>query len=274
MKRKSTLIFLCVAATLAAFYVVARSRVNTIRSDYTYKLHAIALPLPEKAVMALAGEFKGLAADYLLLEAVSFIGSRQAFHASPEDWEAVARLLDQSSLLDPYFRQTYLIAQATLPWRAQKVEEALTILERSKKHLPWDWIPGFFIGFDYFFFFKDNLTAAEKLMEASKIDNAPISVATLGSRLASEAGQTRAAIEFLTAVYEKSDDEFAKEVLKKRIEALEGVSTLETAIARFKAQNHRNPHSLDELVDQSILPVLPANPYNRSYSLKHGKVDF
>lgn len=261
-------------ACLLAGYGFGRFRVDAYRADLTYKLHAAAVPVPKELIGALVGEFKGLVADYLLLEAASFCGSRQSFSASSEDWDAVARLLQQSNALDPYFRSTYLLAHTTLPWRAQKYDETLSILENSKNHLTWDWYPGFLLGFNYFYFLKDNLTASKKLMEASRIPGAPYFLATMAGRLAAEAGQIGVAINFLTIMYEKSEDEIAKKNLKERIIALQGVAILQDAVRRFQSQFGRMPANLEELVSSSILPTLPENPYQRPYALKDGKVSY
>jgi hypothetical protein len=272
MNRKGLLVLVSLLSVLVTIYGLARSRVDSYRIDYVYRLHAAAVPLPTEVVKALAGEFKGMVANYLLLEAASFMGSNQ--EPTPEDWDAIERLLDQSSSLDPYFKQTYRLSQSTLAWEPDKLGSALTILERSRKHLTWDWQPGFFIGFNYYYFLNDNLTAAQKLMETTKVPGAPISLATLASRLASKSGQTGAAIEFLVAIYEDTDDEESKELLKNRILALKGVQTLDGAIGVFKDRFGRLPTSLDELVDKGILSALPVNPYNRPFSIKNGRVEF
>lgn len=264
---------LCVILViLLTFNCLSHFRVIAYRTDFNYRLHTAAIPFPPEVLNFLAGEFKGMVANYLLLEAASFIGSHEK--ASADDWEALTRLLDQSNRLDPYFRQTYRLSQATLPWEAGEVEKAIEILERSRKHLPWDWEPGFFIGFDYYYFLNDNMTASQKLMEASKVPCAPLPLATLASRLASRAGKTDAAIDFLVAIYKNTDDEDTREHLKQRITALRGIAALNKAIAIFQRQFGRLPTNLEELVDNEVLSDLPHNPYERPYTFKNGQVDF
>ncbi len=274
MKSKDTLIVLFVLAVSLALHFFARIHVDTYRGNVTHRLRAATIPLPTEAIKTLALEFKGMTANYLLLEAASFIGSRDFLDAGSDDWDAVVQLLEQSSNLDPYFKQTYRLAQI-IPWQDQTyLDQILTIIERSKLHRPWDWEPGFLMGFDYYFFLKDNLTGSRKMMEASKVDGAPVFIASLASRLASQAGQTKTAIDFLSALYEKTDHEPTRLALKERIEALQGVVVLESAIDRFEMQFGRMPRTLDELVDESILSVLPANPYGKPYALKDGTIDF
>ena len=212
-------------------------------------------------------------ADYLLLEAASFIGGNVKDPTS-EQWNAVAYLLEQSSVLDTYFRQTYILAQGVMPWQAKKVKETLTILERSKNHLDWDWQPGFFLGFDHFYFLKDNITASQEFMEASKRPKAPILLATLASNLASKAGQTHSAIEFLETMIATTEDEGTRKSLEKRILALKGVLELQQSVDRFQVKFSSLPNTLAELVEYSILYFLPENPYNSPYSYNNGKVGF
>lgn len=271
-KGQKTFYIVILIACMLIGYGFSHVRVDDYRADITYKLHAAAVPIPTELIVALAGEFKGLVADYLLLEAASFNGSRQSFQANPEDWDSVARLLQQSNALDPYFRSTYFLAHSTLPWRAHKYDENVAILENSKKHLTWDWYPGFFLGFTYFYFLKDKLTASKELMEASKIPGAPFSLATMASRLAAEAGQIAAAIDFLTVMYENSEDDNARNQLRDRILALHGIQIIQDAVRRFQSRYGRIPDNLDELVSSSILPALPVNPYHRPYRLKDGRI--
>ncbi len=268
---------ICIIGLLILFCALNRAaflRVDAYRDGYTYRLQTTNVLMPIGMIKVLAGEFRGMVANYFVLEAASFNGSEQAANASTEDWNAIANLLEKSSDLDPYFKSTYRLAQSTLPWQVQKYEETFSILERSKRHRDWDWEPGFFKGFNYHFFLRDDLSASREMLEASKVEGAPVMLATLGSRLASKAGQTRAAIEFLSALYEEAQDEQIKATLQERIEALKGVEILQAAVDRFQKRYDRWPDTLDELVEKTILMALPNNPYQRPYSLKEGTVDF
>lgn len=261
-------------ACLFAGYGFSHGRVEDSRADIKYKLHAAAIPVPDKLIRALAGEFKGVLADYLLLEAASFNGSRESFSASSEDWDAVARLLKQSNLLDPHFRSTYILAHTTLSWRAQKHDDALAILKNSKEHLPLDWLPGFYMGFTHFYFLKDNLAAAKELMSAAKIPDSPFYLATMAGRLAAEGGQIDVAIGFLTIMYEKSEEEENRKRIRERIQALQGIKILQDAVHSFQIRYGRTPDKLEELVSSEILSAIPDNPYRRPYTLVEGKVKY
>ncbi len=270
--KKTTTLFSISLLFFSFIFFWANFQVMDYRSNVSHQLQVSETPIRPGLLKALSGEFRGVVADYLLLEAASFVGGDTK--VSETQWGAVVHLLDQSSILDPYFKQTYIFAQGILPWRAQKVQQTMVILERSKKHRTWDWRPGFFIGFNYFYFFKDYEKASLELMEAAKVCGAPVVLVTLASRLASKSGQTSAGIDFLTSVYEKTEDEHTKIVLQKRIRALRGVLYLQSAIERFRAQFNRMPDTLNELIATSIISAIPPNPYGGYYALRDGKVEF
>jgi len=190
------------------------------------------------------------------------------------DWEAVYTLLRQSLALDPYFFQTCYYIQAFLPLGARMAKEDVALLETSKTHRYWDWTPGFYIGFDCFYFLKDNLTASRYLMEASEIHNSPPLLSMLGARLAQKGGQTMAGIVFLKAMHEKAETETEKRRISLRIKALTDVLTLEKGISEFSLKFGHPPQSLEQLVTTGVLKKLPENPYKKPYTYENGRIGF
>ena len=252
-------------------YLCARTKIYEHQTDMA-GVHATASQLPPEVIRALAGEFKGIVANYLLLEAATAIGAQNK--QTTEDWEAISRLFKQSMALDPYFKQTYYLIQATLPWETQQYDLTIELLNTSKKHRPRDWVPGFFIGFDYFYFLKDNLNGSKYLMEASKKPGASPLLGLLGARLSQKGGQTKAGIVFLKTMYGNEENKDIKKQIKQRINALEGVLILEKAIEKFTLKFDRSPQKLDELIISDILPALPENPYKKPYVLNDGIIEF
>jgi len=173
---------------------------------------------PELVKLA-AGEFKGLVADYLLLEIGSFIGSNQTAYI--DDWKRICRTFDQVMALDPYFQQTYLYVQGNLPWIACMPEAAIKFLDISRKHRPWDWRPGHYMGFNAYYFLNDYETASKIFLETAKIEGAPVLLALLGGRFALKSHRTDAAITLLESMLE---DENLDE--KSRLEITQRVAEL------------------------------------------------
>jgi hypothetical protein len=263
--KKGLIISLALLFLLSA-YLYARTNIYEHRTNVA-GVHATASQLPPEVIRALAGEFKGIVANYLLLEAATAIGAQNK--QTTEDWEAISRLFEQSMALDPHFKQTYYLIQATLPWETQQYDLTIELLNTSKKHRPRDWLPVFFIGFDYFYFLKDNLNGSKYLMEASKKPGASPFLGLLGARLSQKGGQTKAGITFLKAMYENEKNEDIKKQIKQRMDALEGVLVLEKAIEKFTLKFDRSPKKLNELIATGILTAMPENPYSDTYFYDH-----
>lgn len=264
---------------LISFLLVGYSICNSTVLNYRKQLpaesrRAEALMVSPTLLKVISGEFKGLWADYLLLKASIFLGG---YHKStPEDWEVIYLLFKQSLTLDPHFFQTCYYTQAFLAWRETMHEKAINLLRLCKKHRYWDWEPAFYIGFDYFYFLKNNHEAARYMEEAAQLPGAPPLVASLGARLSQKTGQTKTAIALLHMLYDRTKDKDAKKLLQKRIEAHLGILSLEHSIALYTKKYGKRPSSLNELITQGIIDKLPENRYTEQYiyDVKTGRISF
>jgi hypothetical protein len=264
-----------VGVLILIFYVSSYLGLQKTRRELNIQSQASPLfSLPVVMVKAIAGEFKGLLADYAVMEAGSIIGKRDK--VTKDEWKTTTRLFDQALELDPYFQQSYMLLQGTLPWYTKDYDVTIALLEKSKNHRYWDWIPGFFIGFDYFYFAKDNLKASEALMEASRVKEAPPALATFGARLAQQSGKNETAISFLRSILEKEKDQDKREMLMKRINVHLVLDILEKGIAAYREKFGKNPDKLDDLISDGILAKLPDNPYGNpfGYDPKSGNLKF
>jgi tetratricopeptide (TPR) repeat protein len=273
MKRvTATHILILLVPILLALHTLSNRQVHGFRNSIRYQNTLRAPLLPKEVLTIVAGEFKGLLADFLMLEISAFIDAGE--EKSEEDWKRIIYHFSQIMALDPYFSQTYRMVQAFLPWKGH-VEPANELLEVARQHLTWDWYPGFFIGFNYFNELKDYAKASKYLLEASKMEGAPPLLATLGSRLAQESGQTVTAIAFLKTMLKNPDnDDVARKMLSMRLEVLEGVLLLERAIKVYENQLGRPIERLEDLVTSGILSQLPEHGESGSYGYEEGRVVF
>ncbi len=275
LTKKDIAVLLTLLVVGAALYVASAIMVHGLRDRLDPTQTVSALHIRPEVLEVVSGEFRFLLADYLLLKASVYLGGR---YSTPDPCKkAVSTLFRQSVSLDPYFFQTCFLVQGYLPWwRGNFVDDAIESLEISKKHRDWDWEPGFFLGFDYFYFLKDNLTASRFLMEASEKPNAPPLLGLLGSRLSQKGGKTKASIKFLKAMYTRTENKAAKEEIDRRINALKGVLSLEKGIARFTSTFGHPPETLEQLVESGIVERLPTNPcaQDGAYVYEDGKIEF
>jgi hypothetical protein len=278
LKKKEIVVFCILFFTGAAVYVASATKVQGLRDRLDSTQTVSALQVRPEVLEIVSGEFGSLLADYLLLKASVYLGGR---YTTPDSCKkAVSTLFRQSATLDPYFFQTCYFVQGHLPWwKGDFIKQGIDILEISRQHRYWDWQPGFYIAFDYFYFLKDNLTASGYLMDLSEKFETKSSkfFGLLGARLSQKGGQTKASIAFLKAMHARTENEDTKEEILRRIKSLKGILKLEKAIAQFRSMFFGHPpNTLEQIVEAGILKTLPINPSGRDglYLYENGKIDF
>lgn len=276
-RRLTTHLF--VALALVSFYALSYNALLQQRSeiDKTEKHSSGIWNLPPVALLALAGEFKGIMADYLTMEAGAHLGTELT--RNPDgglmvikkqyNWPNIHRIFVASQTLDPSFAQTYMVAQGWLPWEpAGMVEETQNILEIAAKNRPWDWQPYHSMGFNTYYFQNNPGEAGKLFLEAAKTPNVPFFLPILGARLAQKGGETQTAIVIMKSMLaDKNPEEPGYTDMLDRLHALEGVLVIEQAALRYEKSTGRKPSSLAELTASGTLAALPPNPYNLDYCM-------
>ncbi|MFA6499864.1 MAG: hypothetical protein WC256_05795 [Desulfurivibrionaceae bacterium] len=270
---------LFIGLVLLVFYIASYNALLRQRSivGQTERRSSGIWNLPPVALLAIAGEFKGLMADYLTMEAGAQLGTELV--RKPEggfrvvkkqyDWPSIHRLFVASQTLDPSFAQTYIVAQGWLPWEpANMVTETQKIVEIAAKNRPWDWQPYHSMGFNAYYFQNRPGEAGKLFLEAAKVHNAPSFLPILGARLAQKGGETETAIVIMKSMLaDKNPEEPGYADMLDRLHALEGVLVIEQAANRYEQKLGRKPSSLTELTTSGMLAALPPNPYNLDYCM-------
>jgi hypothetical protein len=262
---KTTSIILAVfLGVLGAANVFSNARLKQDRHSMAVSFESPESRLPAEFATLLAGEFHGVLADFLLLEVGSFVGSNQS--GTETDYANIHQTLKTVMALDPYFMQAYLYAQALLPWDADHPDWANELLAVPKASRTWDWRPGYYMAFNYYYFLGNYGMASELLLEAARIKNAPALLAVLGGRFAAKGGRSQAAIVMLKAMLQdKSLAEKDRREISMRIAALQEIVKLENAVAQYQRENGRFPADLSALVNQGLVADIPLNPYGKPY---------
>lgn len=274
--KSNMLSMLTAIVVLAVGLVTTTSHVKAYRRNLPPDLvRGEAIMVDPVVFKVVSGEFKGLLADYLLLKA-AIIDGGEPEKITEQDWHAIYVLYKQSMALDPRFFTTAYYTQGNLVWREGMATRAIALLEMSAKNRPWDWNPKWYLAFDYINFLDDRERASDYLYKAAKLQGAPPIFAVMAARFKQGQGDTLASIAMLQAMYNQTQNEAFKEVLKKRIEAHTGVYELEQAVTAYQTKYGMLPHSLEDLVTSGILLALPIHPYGKGfvYDSSTGVVDF
>lgn len=231
--------------------------------------------LPSKFSRIMALDYKGLLSDYQLLQIITFYGGRVMYgqELSEDDWRYIIAGLESVTDLDPYFLDPYLLGEGLLTWEAGKLEEANRLLEKGAEYRSENWLFPFYIGFNYFYFLKDNAKGAEYLMKASRLPGSPSFLPTLAARLGYYGGQSKMAIVFLKGLLDQTSDPRLRNRLQKRLRVLERAATIEEAVRKFHETQGRMPANPQELVSKGYLKELPEEPYGGKWIiLSNGRI--
>lgn len=225
--------------------------------------------LPKEVFQALTLEFKGVAADILLLKTISFIGMKIGENKLPttDEWQRMYDMLDRVTDLDGQFWDPYLLAEMMLAWQAGMIDEVNILLLKASQARPEDYRPLYFIGFNYFYFQKNSEKAADYLRQAAQMSGSPTYLKGLAARLSLYGNQTALGIVFLENLLQDTQDKNIRPHLEKRLQALKIIYNLEQKVIAFRDAHQRLPVSLDEMVVLGIIQEIPEDPYGGTFSL-------
>ncbi len=260
------------AATASALLVIPA---HQIQQRYQMETISHLSLLPSPMVRALALEFDGAVADYLLLKTITYIGYKllEKEALNEEEWQQVITMLHRITDLDPRFWDPYLLGEMMLPWDAGKVDEANRLLQKAARARPEDYRPWYLLGFNAFFFEKNAKKAAPYLRRAAELPGAPGFLKGLAARFSYYGGETDLGILYLKGMLARTTDEALRKHLEKRLVALEAMQRLERAVKRFQQAHGRLPRDLDELRRAGYIERIPADPYGGTfYMLPNGRI--
>lgn len=222
------------------------------------------LPKGEYLKVAVLG-YREIVADALWLKAVQGLSGR---HQTLEGYMGAYHAADVLTDLDPQFVSAYQYTGTILGVLAGLPKESIALLEKGIRHNPTVWQLSFFLGYDYFYELHNPVAAAKYFRQASLLPDAPHWLAGLAVRMAAEANDLGAALEFLQRLYLQATDEQMKEGLVKRIRevtAERDIRSLEQAIKTYQSRTGKLPKTLDELVISGILTTVPPDPFGGVY---------
>jgi tetratricopeptide (TPR) repeat protein len=220
-------------------------------------------------------EFKGLMSDFLLFKFMTFIGGhvQDINQFNEQHWSFIEDSLERITDLDPYFWDAYLFAEMFLTWQGQRYQAANNLLLKARQYRTDDYRASYYLGFNHYYFLKDNVNGAKYLMEASKLPGSPYYLASLAARLSVYSYQHRVGILFLEELLKDTKEQRAIEEFRLRIETMKIMDRLEQTIAQYEKEYKRMPESLDELVKSGMLDKIPNDPYGGQFlMLENGRV--
>jgi hypothetical protein len=229
--------------------------------------------LPSKIIGPVSLEFSGIVSDFLFLKIITFFGVKYIQNERFEENHAKFLYESMSSItdLDPWFWDAYLVAEMMLTWDFGKIDLANNLLFKAREHRTKDFQVPYHIGFNYFYFLKDNANGAKYLMEAAKLPNAPRYLPALATRLSMYQNQYGPAIMFLNDILKSSHSPQLQKQFETRLKTLMVMDNLEKKVHEFKEKFGIFPDHLADLADKGLVESIPDDPYGGKFILLENK---
>ena len=229
-------------------------------------------------VRSLAPGFTSMMADLYWLKTVQYFGAQRAFVDDPH-YAQLRPLIDITTGLDPRFEFAYRYGAVFLsevrPLGAGRPTEGLEVLQAGIRHIPQSWRLRWDLGSFYFVFMQDPKKAAETLIEAARLPNAPYWLESLAGKFLM--GNDRHAARDIWQRQAETGEGMMREnaVYHLRvIEALDRRDLIQQQVERFRESRGRPPQDLAELVSAGLLRAVPVDPENVAfdYNSEKGRV--
>nr|WP_321400276.1 hypothetical protein [uncultured Desulfobacter sp.] len=231
--------------------------------------------MPSRFAKTAALEFKGIVSDFLYLKIATYIGGKimNKEKISSTDADFFYQTADVITDLDPWFWDAYLMNSMFLAWDFNRLDLANALLKKATRYRDWDFHPPYHLGFNYYYFLRDNSNASHYLMEAAKRGGGPDFLVPLATRLSVYESQLEPAIQLLSEQLKTTVDPVMRKHLKTRLEAIIILDKLEKKVIEYKSIYHDYPKKLADLITAKLIRRLPADPYGgQFYILPNGRV--
>ena len=225
----------------------------------------VALPRFVQVLMAAGDRY--LAANLAGFRAL--VVSTEAMSA--ENYRILGIVQSDAAWLNPAHEDNYYLATALLPW-AGEVAVAQYVLRRATEARPFDTAPPFFYGFNELHFLKRPAEGAKWLMIAASHagnDMDQIQLQQMAALWVSKGEDIEFSIRLHRAMARETRYTSFARFLERRADRLENLLMLDRAIARYSEAAGKPPTRLQQLVEASIVPAIPTDPFAMRYVIDH-----
>ena len=213
-------------------------------------------PLAAKVQKVMLPYLRQLAAEVTYIKSVTYIGAVIKMETE-KNVNMLAKNFAVMQQMHPYLLDTYYVTYAYLPGYDDAItHKANAILKKGMESLPNDWTLPFHIGFNYFYYLKDNDSAYAYLLKAYELSKNPF-FKHLASVLAGKDGDLKTGAIWLRAMYEERDDPEEKEILLADIKAYDVALSVQSMVKQYHDDKGEYPSDLNALIPD-YLTMFPA----------------
>lgn len=221
----------------------------------------VAMPRFVQVLMAAGDRF--LAANLATVRAL--VVATESMDA--ENYRILGIVQSDAAWLNPAQEDNYYIAAAILPW-AGEVAATQYILRQATEARPFDSGPPFYYAFNELHFLKNPVEGGKWLLIAAahtQDEMEQIQLQQAAALWVSKGEDMEFSIRLHRAMAKETRYKAFARFLEKRAVRLENLLLLDRAIVRYTEVTGQSPTRLEQLVDKSILPAIPSDPFSIPY---------
>ena len=259
--RKLTVAGVAIAALLTAH--AANQRLEAMVQERSGD-HLLYLPSGRLLRVASLGYHAPLA-DLIFLWSIQYYGH---YHGSVR-YDYVRQIYERViTVLDPRFRDAYLLGSLILTLEARRPEDGLALLDRGIENNPDDWVLPFEAGFTAFHSLKDYDRAAAYFSRAVEIPGVHPVVRRFHADMYQRMGDPRASLTLWSDLLQSAGSDYVRNVAERHVKELVieiHVEDLQTGVDLFRSRAGELPPDLRTLVRAGILLEVPLDLDGRTY---------
>ncbi len=247
------------AALGMAFALAVFGFHRPIPATTPFEQDEVFLPRPGVAKVAALG-FDSVISDYYWIQVLYKVGGSMENTASYSSY--VAKAIELVTTLNPWVDHPYRFAAIWLTDSEADVRKANEILTQGIEYHPDDWRNHFYLGFNQFYYLKENEAAIASFENCITREGAPAYLPRLIARLRSESSDIEAAAIFLQQMVMTAEHEYEKAIYQAALDEIEvevKARFLEGARDQFAQLHGRDIERVEDLTsgDHPILSGVP-----------------
>ena len=233
---------------------------NPLRDDLRLE------PPAAEALEYLSLDHRGLLADILFIKAIQHTGSlvwKPLNFTLDSPWKYA--IMDRVTRLDPRYYKAYLFSGMGLIQDFDDILLARPILERGIETFPENWELPFWLGYDFYLYQNDFVTASHYLLMAAEKPDAPKSFFALLLKTLNQQGAYHQAHTLMSKMAADQPPGSVKILYEKKAERLKHLARLQDAAKRFVREEKRKIEGLEELLRAGLIEKIPTDPLGQGY---------
>ncbi len=211
------ILILFVALALSAYS--CRELVTINQNAWQADENSEALYLPNRAaVRAMSAGYANMLADVLWFKTISYFGKH---HRSDRRYVWFDHMCNLVVDLNPAARHVYEFCALMLAWEARQPAESTAMLDRGIAQDPGYWKFPYLRGMNFMLFLEQPERATQDFITASKLPDAPVTIARIAAKKLAMHADPNEAISFLAEAVRNARSDLERQALLQRLREIQ-----------------------------------------------------